>query len=394
MKKLPVILIFDIGKTNKKLLLFNEQYEVVFEKSTQFAEITDEDGFNCDDIAALTNWVTAAVDEISQHADFSVQAIHCSAYGASFVYLNEEGKVLTPLYNYLKPYKERTKQLFEERHGPISQLCLQTASPDLDNLNSGLQLFRIKVEHPEIFSRIKWALHLPQYIHYVIKKEIASDITSIGCHTMLWDFTKNKYHDWVIAEEIDKILPPIQSNVGLHDSSAALIPYLKSFNEPFVLISTGTWCISLNPFNQSPLTLDELNKDTLCYLSYTGKPVKASRLFAGKKHEVECQKLKEANLGDEAYALAYHELMNEIVSEQVNSTKLILESNKVKKIFVDGGFSKNEQYMKGLVKAYPHIQIYAANIAQASSIGAALALHDTWNKQAIPESFLELTQYR
>jgi len=393
MKRLPVILIFDIGKTNKKLLLFNKQYEVVHEQSIQFAEIIDEDDFACDDVDALTQWVTSSMEEISQNTDFSIEAIHCSAYGASFVYLDEEGKVLTPLYNYLKPYQKRTKELFAERYGPMADFCLQTASPDLDNLNSGLQLFRIKIEHPEIFAKIKWALHLPQYIHYVITKEIASDITSIGCHTMLWDFTRNDYHAWVKEEGIDKILPPIQSHVGLHDSSAALIPYLKAFQEAFVLISTGTWCISLNPFNQSPLTVDELNQDTLCYLSYTGQPIKASRLFAGKKHEVELQKLKDANLDESAFTAAYQQLMEEIVEEQVKSTNLVLKGSTVKRIFVDGGFSKNDHYMQGLVKAYPHLQIYAANIAQATSIGAALANHDHWNKQPIPESFLEITQY-
>jgi hypothetical protein len=41
---IPVIAVFDIGKTNKKVFLFSEQYEIVFEQSTQFDEITDEDG--------------------------------------------------------------------------------------------------------------------------------------------------------------------------------------------------------------------------------------------------------------------------------------------------------------------------------------------------------------
>ena len=40
--KIPTIAIFDIGKTNKKLFLFNENYEIVLEKSTQFSEITDD----------------------------------------------------------------------------------------------------------------------------------------------------------------------------------------------------------------------------------------------------------------------------------------------------------------------------------------------------------------
>src|SRR5690606_6079108 len=76
-----------------------------------------------------------------------------------------------------------------------------------------------------------------------------------------------------------------------HDSSAALIPYLVSFPEPFVLISTGTWAISLNPFNETPLTKEELACDCLCYLQYKGNPVKASRLFAGHNHDVEVDRI-------------------------------------------------------------------------------------------------------
>src|SRR5205085_8415614 len=38
-------------------------------------------------------------------------------------------------------------------------------------------------------------------------------------------------------------------------------------------------------------TNNELNNDCLCYLSYEGKPVKASRLFAGYEHEEQVNKL-------------------------------------------------------------------------------------------------------
>ena len=81
--------------------------------------------------------------------------------------------------------------------------------------------------------------------------------------------------------------------VGLHDSSSALIPYLINFQEPFVLLSTGTWCISLNPFNNTSLNKHELGNDCLCYLTYQGNPVKASRLFAGYEHEQQTKRLAE-----------------------------------------------------------------------------------------------------
>ena len=144
-------------------------------------------------------------------------------------------------------------------------------------------------------------------LSYILTDYPASDITSIGCHTNLWNFNDQTYHRWVIEEKLKNCFAPIlpcstcipfvHSNkkliagLGLHDSSAALIPYLISFNEPFILLSTGTWCITLNPFNHSPLSDDELHQDCLCYLSYHGKPVKASRIFAGHEHEQQVNKI-------------------------------------------------------------------------------------------------------
>jgi hypothetical protein len=191
----------------------------------------------------------------------------------------------------------------------------------------------------------------------------------------------------------------------MHDSSAALIPYEISSNAPFVLISTGTWCISLNPFNHTLLTGDELKQDCLCYLSSRGKQIKASRLFAGNYHELEIKKLSEhfskpleyystVKFDEEIivenkselnwrdynnYEDAYHQLMANIISQQVKSTNLVLKGTSVKKLFVDGGFSKNTLYMHLLAKSYPDLEVSAASVPQASALGAALVIHDKWN---------------
>jgi sugar (pentulose or hexulose) kinase len=379
MESLPVILIFDIGKTNKKLLLFDSNFSIVYEKSIQINEVTDEDGYPCENLDALTNWITDSLDEIHSNSAFVIKGMHCAAYGASWVYLDKHGNRIGSLYNYLKPYNPTTRSLFESKYGSIAQLCLETASPDLGNLNSGLQLFRLKAEKPAFFSQIRWALHLPQYIYYLMKGTIASDITSIGCHTLLWDYSNNQYHKWVHQEGFLNILPPIQSQVGLHDSSAALIPYLRYSSEEFVLISTGTWCISMNPFNHHPLTLEEIKQDTLCYLTHSGKPVKASRIFTGKKHAIGLEKLKALSLSQHDFEIAYQALMNEIVEEQVKSTQIVLKGTGVTKIYVDGGFSNNQYYMNGIAKAFPHMEVYAANVPQATSIGAACMVSDQWN---------------
>jgi sugar (pentulose or hexulose) kinase len=268
-----------------------------------------------------------------------------------------------------------------------------------------------------------------------------SDITSIGSHTGLWNFIKKDYDEWVNKEGIKDKLAPIHphsnivkvkyekneliSGIGLHDSSAALIPYLVNFHEPFVLLSTGTWSITLNPFNDTPLTETELKNDCLCYLTYEGNPVKASRLFAGYEHDEEVKviadhfqqpqnyykqvkydptllaspnggqpqdydnkKLNEYGHFDKAY----HLFMYQLVKKQVASSGFVMTES-IKRIFVDGGFSKNALYMNLLASLYPGKEVYAATMAQSTSLGAALAIHKAWNRKSIPRDIIELKYY-
>lgn len=452
MASIPVIAIFDVGKTNKKLFLFDSQYKIVYEKSAKFTETVDEDGDECENLESLRLSVFDSLREVFRLKEFCIKAINFSTYGASFVYIDEKGNPLTPLYNYLKKYPEHLSKQFYETYGGEQSFAHVTASPVLGSLNSGMQLYRIKYERPGLFQKIKYALHLPQYLSYLISGIPCSDITSIGCHTNLWDFNENKYHRWVSQEGIlEKLAPILPGNevlpaafpgnnysvgIGLHDSSAALIPYLVNFHEPFILISTGTWCISLNPFNQTPLTNEELENDCLCYMTYEGKPVKASRLFAGYEHEQQVKRIaeyfnqntiryrninydadiitqlqkkmppqnKRVNLKESAFPQrdlsqfktdteAYHQLILDIIVQQCFSTQLVLQGTATKRIFVDGGFSKNAIYMNLLALFFPEIEIFAASMAQATAVGTALSIHTAWNKKALPNDIIELKYY-
>ncbi|MGK6350071.1 FGGY-family carbohydrate kinase [Parapedobacter sp. DT-150] len=451
MKRIPVIAVFDVGKTNKKLFLFNEQYKIVFERSARFTETLDEDGDPCENLESLRLSVFDSLHEVFRKPEFEVRAINFAGYGASLVHVDEDGKPLTPLYNYLKPYPDELQRQFYETYGGEETVAYTTASPILGSLNSGMQIYRIKYERPALFERIHYALHLPQYLSFLVSGRMYSDMTSIGCHTHLWDFTKQDYHEWVYREGIiDKLAPLAPADevlpasfpgngygvgVGLHDSSAALIPYLVSFHEPFVLISTGTWCITLNPFNHTPLTKAELEADCLCYMHYKGTPVKASRLFAGYEHEQQLKRLAEhfgqpssryrnmafnpafiaklrqetggpkpiggkvsafaqRDLSDYAtYEEAYHRLMMDLVDLQRISTQLVITGSQVKRIFVDGGFSKNAIYMNLLAEAFPEMEVFAASMAQATAIGAALAIHQAWNNQPVPNDLIALRFY-
>ena len=112
MPKIPVVAIFDVGKTNKKLFLFDENYKIVYEKSARFTEIVDEDGFPCENLESLQLSVYNSLREVFRRQEYEVKAINFSAYGASLVCIDEEGKPLCPLYSYLKPYPEELQKQF------------------------------------------------------------------------------------------------------------------------------------------------------------------------------------------------------------------------------------------------------------------------------------------
>lgn len=435
---MKVTAIFDIGKTNKKLLLFNQQFELVYEESTQLVETTDEDGDACEDLNKLLGYIQDSFAALLANPAYSVEAVNITSYGASLVYVDEFGQVLTPLYNYLKPFPVAFSSELYRQYGGESAFSLATASPALGSLNSGLQLYRFSKQQPELFHKTRFALHLPQFLASRIHGQYYSEITSIGCHTALWDFKQMDYHPWVAAAGLQSRLAPIApagsriscelngrrfySGIGIHDSSAALVPYLRKMKADFLLLSTGTWCVTLNPFSTQPLTAAELRQDCLCYLSHGGTPVKAARFFAGDLHEREVRRLAlhfnkpaqyyntvlydpglyallrarkqkdktiahQSLAGYSSYEEAYHALIYELVQAQYRSSMLVQEGCNSRRMLVEGGFCRNKVYMQMLANTFTGWQLFAALMPQTAALGAAMVL----NEAAVVE--IELTRY-
>lgn len=433
--KESVIAIYDIGKTNKKILLFNEDLKIVSEIEEKFAETLDDDGFDCDDIDLIEKWISNSLTDLVNSDKYDLSAVNFTTYGATLAYLDENGKRLTPVYNYLKPIDERIPENLYKRYGGRDEFCRRTASPALGMLNSGIQPLWLKSAKPEVFCRIMDILHFPQYLSYLITGKRCSEHTSIGCHTALWDFDNMDYHPWTKAYNLNLPEPlPVDTlfdaivggknvkvGIGIHDSSASLAPYFSGEKGKFLLISTGTWCINMNPFNNEILTVDQLDNDCLCYMSINRQPVKSSRLFLGNFHE---NALKHINghfgKADEyykqiktdlallgimnnrfrgrriffesgpysrelqesidmyefnTYEEAYHQLMNELGELTVESIRLVLPGNDdIGNIYITGGFSKNELFINYIAAAFPSKAVYTSEISNASALGAALVV--------------------
>ena len=62
-------------------------------------------------------------------------------------------------------------------------------------------------------------------------------------------------------------------------------------------------------------------------------------------------------------------------------------------MYVDGGFCKNNIYMQLLSDAFPAMEVYATSMIQGTALGAALAIHDEWNNNALPATLINLKHW-
>ncbi len=199
------------------------------------------------------------------------------------------------------------------------------------------------------------------------------------------------------------------------------MPYLVVMKEKFLLLSTGTWNICFNPFNDQLLSATELSQDCLCFLTFDGKPVKASRIFLGHEHELQQRALaahfkvdsefyKTIAFNSELYSRmardnafvtfaplgmkgtgpdlsvvapatdyssfnsfeeAQHQLIRQLVRWQKISIDLTDPHGTVKDLIVVGGFTKSKLFLEIIKRELPERRILISDHPRAAALGAA-----------------------
>lgn len=431
-----VIAVFDIGKTNKKLFLFDKTFTVVLKNSVRFEETVDDDNYPCDDIELIENWIKTQIQTIQKQGVFKIKAINFSTHGATLVYLDKNGKRITPLYNYLKPLDHVDFSSFYDNFGGVDDFSRKTASPAYGMLNSGLQMYWLKYYKPQYWKQIAYILHYPQYLSYLFSGQISADFTSVGAHTATWDFDTKQYHSWLKEENIslpepktgkDAIISIVNGQKiavgsGLHDSSSSIIPLLENNigkDDEFVLLSTGTWIICMNPFSKESLTQFQLKNNCLCFMTPEKQQIKSSMQFLGRTHELNALELSkyfdvEKNhyleltldiklceeivsksddaffpeeildnfIGDlsklsdfSSYKKAYYQLIFEISKKVHEGIQLILDkAHNLRDVYISGGFNKNGIFVEYLRLMMPEQRIQFPEGKNASALGAALLM--------------------
>jgi len=420
-----MIAVFDVGKTNKKFTLFDRDLRPLHTEAVRICEVRRGD-LLCDDVEALVKWVKAL---LSKYAG-KISAVAITTYGATVALLDEEGKLVMPVVSYNHEIDPEIRRSFYEEFGSPEELYMRTGTPPLGQLlNVGMQLFWISREYPEKYDNVRNVLFLPQYLTFTLSGCKSLEITSLGCHTYLYDMVERGWSDVAKGLDVPPRAPPMHDvweplgevdgaiiTPGIHDSNASLLPYLLAEKGEFVLASTGTWCVLMYPGAPFAPAAEDVYRDILYYVDAFGRPVKAARFKCGYEFDHYVDLIRERfrvdplRIGvDERSAIevirrrevfvlptltpgtgqfphskgrvvgpflrdareAYYAVNLSLALQTWYATTLLTGKARLR-LIVQGGFARNDVYLTYLATLMPEAEVIRARYPEATSLGAAI----------------------
>lgn len=296
------IAVIDIGKTNAKLALVDRATLREIAVVTQPNRVLPGPPWPQVDIKGIWAFLLDALARFQ--AQHGVEAISVTTHGACAALLAADGTLAAPMLDYEHSGPEATRAAYDA----IRPTFAETGSPRLAlGLNLGAQLHWQFTVDPGLRDRVAAVVTGPQYWGHRLTGVVATDVTSLGCHTDLWNPAAGRFSSLVdrlgltgrIApprrpgDILGPILPRIAALTGLdpatpvacgiHDSNASLLPHLLGRAPPFAVVSTGTWVITM-AVGGLPVTLDE-SRDTLINVNALGDPVPSARFMGGREYE-------------------------------------------------------------------------------------------------------------
>lgn len=297
------VAVIDLGKTNSKVALVDTARAEEIRVIKQPASILTNTDYPSLDHQAIHAFIISSLKTLI--AEHTVNAITVTAHGATAALIDSHGELALPVIDYEYLGVDSLRTAYDLHRAPFSR----TGSPSLPGgLNVGAQLYWLQHTYPELFASARAMLTWPQYWIYVLTGERHNDVTSLGCHTDLYEPEKGHYSSLVNAMGWQHLLPSIQRpgqlsgmlrksiaqqlglseslpvHTGIHDSNASLVPHLIAHPAPFSVVSTGTWFIAM-AMGGIPTKLDE-TRDTLINVNALGQSVPSARFMGGREREL------------------------------------------------------------------------------------------------------------
>lgn len=294
-----IVGVIDIGKTNAKVAAVDlDRFEEIAVRKTANG-VVRSDPYPHFDVDHLWAFVLDSLKALN--AEYPLQAISITTHGATAVVLDQAGGLALPVLDYEFGGPDILSEAYERVRPPFTE----TGSARLPmGLNVGAQLFWQQQTFPDAFARVATILTYAQYWTFRLTGVRVNELTSLGCHTDLWNPTAGTFSTLVDSQGWGQLFAPVRRAdeivgallpelcaatgipegipvyCGIHDSNASLLPHLLTRKAPFSVVSTGTWVVML-AVGAAKVTLDE-HRDTLINVNALGDPVPSARFMGGR----------------------------------------------------------------------------------------------------------------
>jgi len=296
-------LVLDIGKTNKKIVIFDQTGSVVHIEKRDFQEVLRH-GLRIEPMKRITEWFFSRLKMLAK--DYPIATINVSAHAAAFVLVDSDGTPLAPVLSYLNEPAPDVFAKLKDIVGDPEDLYRNTCTPRLrQSVNLAIGFMNAQHYFPSVVANATSVVCLPHYFVMLLTSKRVAELTYLGCHTYLWDFACWRWS--ALAERIGYAalsphivptttdtmrVPPDTSATlhldrtmtvmpGIHDSNASLVPYMMEYGRAFCLHSTGSWCVTMMPSLDTKLSKKEMTSSVFYNIDVTGRPVKTHTYPAG-----------------------------------------------------------------------------------------------------------------
>ena len=298
MTSTEAVAVIDVGKTHVKLLVVTGNGEIL----AQFRTVSGSrpgPPYRHIDCAAIWDWLLGALRQAAETAE--IRAIVPTAFGSTAALIGDDELVL-PVLDYEEDPPASVKSTYAKIAPPFAEVCAPT-NPGC--LTLARQLTWQERDFAEAFRGASAILPFAQYWSWRLSGVAASEVTSLGAQTHLWNPKENRFSSLARArgwnrrfaplrpawEPLAPVKPEIAQTTGLptdcqvlcgiHDSNANYLRYKAAGLTDFTLLSTGTWLIGFNP--GFPLERLQEAYDTGSNTDIEGKPVACCRAMAGRE---------------------------------------------------------------------------------------------------------------
>lgn len=295
------IAVIDIGKTNAKVVLIDSASgEQIAARSTPNTVVRGG-LYPHADVDGLWSFILESLRTL--HAEHGVDGISITTHGATAALLAGDGLAM-PVLDYEFDGPEASSLSYAGKRPDFAQ----SLSPRLPNgLNLGAQIFWQSQHHAQAFARVTAILTYPQYWAWRLTGVMASEVTSLGCHTDLWAPVAQDFSSLVdrqgwrglfpAVRPAASVLGPITTEIasttgldigtpvtcGIHDSNASLLPHLGAQDAPFTIISSGTWTIAMTVGGDTSHL--DASRDSLANVDAYGRAVPTARFMGGREFD-------------------------------------------------------------------------------------------------------------